>query len=303
MPDARFVVVGKGDPESNAPLNVEYHGEVQDIYAYIDAASVLLRVPEHDGLSVMVIEALARGRHVVWKHAYPGVRHARSGGEAVDALLQLHDAHNARTLLLNAAGVQCAAQAHDPARIAAGIDDALDAAVVAAQQTATRRRRAGHVVISGQQAFSARVAANCRYYSAQCSAGVLKTGTTADIVVSVFEVLTAGCWYSIAEPTAQRILELAALVSRKRRVLHWLGDDVERLAANDRLRRQCRSNRYKHLAQNEEIAGRLFRLGLASRVIPVAAAGEVLQVLEEACDCAPPAQPVRTVANETREST
>ena len=58
LPDVRFLAVGRGERERNAPPNVQYLRQVGDMDTWIDASSVLLRITPHDGLSLGVVEAL-----------------------------------------------------------------------------------------------------------------------------------------------------------------------------------------------------------------------------------------------------
>lgn len=73
-PEIQFHVVAN----SNDNLfmdNVIFHGmlslpEMNDIY---DKISILFRFPEHDGLSMMLLEALAKGKHVIYPYPFPYV--------------------------------------------------------------------------------------------------------------------------------------------------------------------------------------------------------------------------------------
>ena len=75
MPDVRFDVVGRtGDPTGSAPANVHWHGWVSDLRPFYAAATVVVRIPRHDGLGATVIEALLNARYVVYTHEVPFVR-------------------------------------------------------------------------------------------------------------------------------------------------------------------------------------------------------------------------------------
>jgi Glycosyl transferases group 1 len=75
MPDVRFDVVGRtGDPTGSAPPNVRWHGWVADIQPFYADATVVVRIPRHDGLGATVIEALLNARYVVYTHEVPFVR-------------------------------------------------------------------------------------------------------------------------------------------------------------------------------------------------------------------------------------
>jgi hypothetical protein len=75
MPDVRFDVVGRtDDPTGLAPANVHWHGWVADMQRVYADATVVVRIPRHDGLGATVIEALLNARHVVYTHEVPFVR-------------------------------------------------------------------------------------------------------------------------------------------------------------------------------------------------------------------------------------
>ena len=75
MSDVRFDVVGRSDDPTGAGLpNVHWHGWVADMRPFYADASVVVRIPRHDGLGATVIEALLNARHVVYTHEVPFVR-------------------------------------------------------------------------------------------------------------------------------------------------------------------------------------------------------------------------------------
>jgi hypothetical protein len=145
LPDAQFFVVGPGIRDLQAPPNVEYLGEVGNIEAYIDAASVLLRFPEHDGLSVMVVEALARARHVIWTYPFRAAIHAASRSDATTALMRLFERHLQRALTINEEGARYIAAEFAPEKIARGVELAiLDALEARHQQSNCMQIDTGH---------------------------------------------------------------------------------------------------------------------------------------------------------------
>lgn len=67
-----FYIVGNKNDTLNMP-NVHFLGkisleEMEDVY---DKCSILLRLPEHDGLSLMLLEALLKGKHVIYCYDFP----------------------------------------------------------------------------------------------------------------------------------------------------------------------------------------------------------------------------------------
>lgn len=72
-----FDVVGteKFEKIKIIPENIYFHGRVSNtamnkIYKNI---TILFRFPKHDGLSMMVIEALAKGKYIIYKYKHPYV--------------------------------------------------------------------------------------------------------------------------------------------------------------------------------------------------------------------------------------
>ncbi len=72
FPEVKFVIVratGKGLVE--VPSNVEFLGMVDNMPEIYRSSTCLIRIPEHDGLSAMVLEAMANGRYVIYNHKCP----------------------------------------------------------------------------------------------------------------------------------------------------------------------------------------------------------------------------------------
>lgn len=85
-PDIHWLVLANDGAGLPAMPNVEYLGDVEDIDAVFRRATVLVRLTRHDGLSKMVLEALARGRHVIWSQPLPHCHRARTAAEALPQL-------------------------------------------------------------------------------------------------------------------------------------------------------------------------------------------------------------------------
>lgn len=86
LPEIKFLIVahaGEGAPQLP---NVKYLGWVNDMEGVWEQVKVYLRLTKHDGLSHTVIEALARGKHVIRSREFPYCRQARTFKEAKDAL-------------------------------------------------------------------------------------------------------------------------------------------------------------------------------------------------------------------------
>ncbi len=106
LPDIQFTIVPSPPESLPSPLpgNVEALAWVDDMDALYRRISVHIRLTLHDGMSFMVLEALSRGRHVIWTFPIEGAIHAPSYEAARDALADLYARHQAGTLGLNTAG-------------------------------------------------------------------------------------------------------------------------------------------------------------------------------------------------------
>lgn len=75
-PEVPFYIVANGGIHDPMPLsNVHYLGMLnwEELKAVYAKSSILLRCTEHDGLPVMVLEALGLGRYVIFSHSFPYV--------------------------------------------------------------------------------------------------------------------------------------------------------------------------------------------------------------------------------------
>lgn len=89
FPSVMFHVIGIVDKKNRIDTpNVKYFGWVE--YKKMDEVyrdtTVLLRLTKHDGLSFMVLEALAHGRYVIWSKEFP---HCFKATKALDAVKHL----------------------------------------------------------------------------------------------------------------------------------------------------------------------------------------------------------------------
>jgi hypothetical protein len=89
--DFPFEIIGTSGAGLPKLKNITFHGwitpgEMNELYKEI---SVLLRIPDHDGLSMMVIEALAKGKEVVYRYDFPHCIAADNFDKAVQVLRTL----------------------------------------------------------------------------------------------------------------------------------------------------------------------------------------------------------------------
>jgi hypothetical protein len=102
--DTRFLVVGSEGAGRVAPSNVTFLGHQRDMDAVYARSHVLLRLPQHDGLSFMVLEALNNGREVIWNQPFEASRLAQTENEAAAHLRELRTRLRMGELLPNVAG-------------------------------------------------------------------------------------------------------------------------------------------------------------------------------------------------------
>lgn len=124
FPEVPFILCGGGRVPSDAPPNVENAGVVDrrtmgDLYA---RASVLVRLPAHDGLSKMVLEALSLGRHVLWSYPHKGVAQVGARTDAERVLAELFTVPPAP----NEAGREVIASRYNPVQVAGLVRDAIE---------------------------------------------------------------------------------------------------------------------------------------------------------------------------------
>lgn len=106
LPEVEFILIPSPADSLPGPLpaNLQTPGWVDDMDALYREVSALVRLVSHDGMSFMVLEALSRGRQVIYTYPLPHVVQA-SGFEAVAAAVRgLAARHQAGTLTLNEEG-------------------------------------------------------------------------------------------------------------------------------------------------------------------------------------------------------
>ena len=265
FPDVPFRVVGRGEPNAAAPANVIFLGRIDDMPDRIDASTVLLRLPEHDGKSMLVLETLARGRHVIWNYDFPTVHHAARTHEAIASLRGLKAAHDDGTLQPNADGHRYVSANFRRAQLASSFERTLDRAI-ASHADRSRRRR---VAISGLELFSAQIAAELEGASSDWSAELVRTRGRLEVATSMLTLASSEVWYSIGAPIGDRWLHLLARILRKPRVIHWVGSDISTLASNAALRRVCRNPRVRNLAEVAWTVEELRGLGIDAALAPL----------------------------------
>ncbi len=265
FPDVPFRVVGAGEPNMAAPPNVQFLGYVHDMKHRLDDTTVLLRLPEHDGKSMLVLEALARGRHVVWNYDFPGVHYVQREADAVAVLQHLRELHDRGELRPNAGGVAYTRENFTREKLAEGFERILDA--VQAERNVHKRART--VAISGLSLFVAQVARGVQEYEPAWNARVMRTSGRLEVVTSMLTLMKADVWYSIGAPISDRWLHLFSRILRKPRVIHWVGSEITTLGKSPRLRWFSTRPNVHNLAEVDWTIEELRRFGIDAKLAPL----------------------------------
>lgn len=83
FPDIEFKIVANSNKEILNFKNVTFLGRLnlKEMEKLYDDISILLRLPDHDGLSLMLLEALAKGKEIIYKYPFPYVHTASNLSE------------------------------------------------------------------------------------------------------------------------------------------------------------------------------------------------------------------------------
>jgi len=108
LPSIRFKLAGLHEGQTvEVPPNVTVQNWISDPRELYEEATVLWRPVRHDaGISFMVLEALAHGRHVLYTYPVPGGIQVKDAAEAKAQLEVLHALHESHVLPLNHAGIE-----------------------------------------------------------------------------------------------------------------------------------------------------------------------------------------------------
>jgi glycosyltransferase involved in cell wall biosynthesis len=86
LPDVEFRILGANGNGAPQLPNVAYLGMRRDMDQQFAAVSAFIRMPRHDSLSAMVLEAMARGRYVVYNKPFPTCDQAADVDSLIAAL-------------------------------------------------------------------------------------------------------------------------------------------------------------------------------------------------------------------------
>jgi len=267
MPDVPFIVAGHGVNDPSAPTNVRFCGLVNDMQDRIDDCTVLLRLPKHDGKSMLVLEALARARHVVWNYEFPTVTTVKSSEEALVQLQRLRDLHDAGKLELNHEGRAFALQNFARADIAQRFESRLESAI--RERAGRIRNPLRRVGICGLPLFCAEVAQYTYEFLPEWEPHLLTSTSRREIIISMLRLASCDVWYTIGGPITCRWFHWTARLLRKPHVIHWVGSDITKLQADPHILRAVQEPRTTHLAEVDWTAEELRTFGLEARIAPL----------------------------------
>ena len=185
FPQVPFTVVGRGERSSIAPPNVTFTGHIDSMPSQIDASTVLLRMPQHDGKSMLVLEALARGRHVIWTYDFPGVVHAAREIDAVEVLREMLALHERGELGLNRVGYEFVRTNFGRATLAQGFIEQLERAAPRGLTFAAQNR----VAISGLSLFAAHVTKSLQEHRIGWVPHTLRTASRLEVLTSMWSLV------------------------------------------------------------------------------------------------------------------
>jgi glycosyltransferase involved in cell wall biosynthesis len=233
----------------------------------LDETVVLLRQPEHDGKSMLVLEAMARARHVVWNYDFPHVHTARGVDAVLDTLRNLRELHERKELTLNHDGRTLVLNNFGRRDIAERFERRLDDAV--ARQAQEAKHSEHRVAISGLGLFCAEIAEHARTVAPEWETHLLHTSSRLEVLTSVLTLMSCDVWYSIGSPVPDRWVHLAARLLRKPRVIHWVGSDIAGLNEHPQLRALLCAPNVVHLAEVGWTAEQLRTYGFEPRIAPL----------------------------------
>lgn len=127
FPEIVFLIAAASpqDKKDQWPENMIPIGWVNDMSELYGEITVLIRLTQHDGLSFMVLEALAQARHVIWSYPLPGAGRARDYQELREQIETLYQEFQDGKLVPNWRGREAVTLEYGPPavweRIRAGI--------------------------------------------------------------------------------------------------------------------------------------------------------------------------------------
>ncbi len=120
FPEVEFKILKASDDKKDSAPNVKFLGFQSDMETVYKNASVLMRIPEHDSLSTMVLEMLVRGRYVIYNKKLTGCHYAHDFNSAKKALAEIIDLNT-----MNTEGAEFVKENYSPAKEAEKLEKIL----------------------------------------------------------------------------------------------------------------------------------------------------------------------------------
>lgn len=115
-PDIPFLLLAATSTDA-LPANVTALGWVRDMREVMSRTTLYVRPTTHDGLSNLVLEALANGRYVLWTYPFPGVEAADTLDTAEARLNELYRQYTEGRLAPNLEGRRAVLEMFEPAAV------------------------------------------------------------------------------------------------------------------------------------------------------------------------------------------
>jgi hypothetical protein len=213
LPEIPFDVIGdKRITRPTSDGNITYRGWEENIEPYIDSAVVLLRPTERDGGGppLMVLEAMARGRYVIWSRSYDGAIYGKTVEEAVPEIARLHELHRANKLDLNMEGVEAIRRTFAPEVVTRDIELFLDELVAESAQAPRRR-----AVVSGTPGLVARFVESEAENKSEWQIHPLIGESRAERLDDLLSVVESERWFSVGADHVDPLVNVLARILRK----------------------------------------------------------------------------------------
>ncbi|HEX6029803.1 MAG TPA: hypothetical protein VFY90_00140 [Tepidiformaceae bacterium] len=127
LPEVDFTLIPSPADTLPGPLppNLDARGWIEDMEALYRDITVYVRLTSHDGMSFMALEALSRGRYVIWTNPLEGAIQTSGLANVAGVLRQLKESHDEGRLTLNESGRSSVLQHFDEDRDLAELDARL----------------------------------------------------------------------------------------------------------------------------------------------------------------------------------
>ena len=127
LPDVQFTIFPAHSLPKPLPPNLTSVPWTDDVNALYRDHTVYVRLTTHDGMPFTLVEALSRGRDVVYPRPFPGVTQASGLESTVNALRALRADHQTGELGLNQEGIAYVRDQYDPETVTQGLEERIRA--------------------------------------------------------------------------------------------------------------------------------------------------------------------------------